>query len=241
LISCLARRAIVPGSDAGSQSRVCAQVSRAVTGGDVRTVGGPAKQTAFGDRCAGEDAERGAEESIQMNKWLGGGVALGLGAAGTLILAGPGSAQAEPLGATIEPATVEQGGTVTLTSVDACVDGGGVPGNLVVDIFFENEEEPFQSDPVDLAAEDPDPEDPSVIESPDGQWALEYTGEAGEPIGTYTYVVTCFADDQTAIGEYAPLVSEVVEATTPTTTPPGPTPPAPAPAPPVSRTPDFTG
>jgi hypothetical protein len=166
-----------------------------------------------------------------MNKWLGGGFAFGFAAIGTLVLAGPGSAQAEPLQATIEPTTVEQGGTVTLTSIDPCVDGEGVPGNLTVDIFFGDEEEPFQSDEFDLTPE----------EDPEGQWALEYTGDPNEEPGIYTYIVTCFGDDQSPIGEYVPLSAETVAAPEPTT-PPGPTPtPTPPPAPPVTRVPNTPG
>jgi hypothetical protein len=178
----------------------------------------------------------------QMNKWLAGGAALGFTAAGSLVLATPGGAQETPpqeLQATIEPTTVPQGGTVTLSSIDNCADAEGTPGSLTVDIFFADEEDPFQSDPFDLVT-GADPNAPDQIESAEGEWAIDYEGVPGEPTGIYTYIVTCFDDAGELVGEYNELAAETVAAPEPTT-PPTQTPPAPAPASPIPREPDPAG
>jgi hypothetical protein len=175
-----------------------------------------------------------------MNKWLRGSVALGLGAAGSIALAGPGSAQTEPLQATIEPASIAPDGTVTISSIDPCFNPDSeVPGTLT---FLVTGPEGIESDldgPEDLQ---PD-EDPEL----NGQWANDIFGEdeVGNPApllpGAYTVQVTCVPDGAAEPAQpYVPLSWTVTEAAPPSTEAPGPAPEAP-PAAPVSQEPNFTG
>ncbi|MGH9210064.1 MAG: hypothetical protein ACRD2C_05210 [Acidimicrobiales bacterium] len=178
-----------------------------------------------------------------MNRWLIGGAVLGCVTAGSVALAGPGSAQSELLEATIEPTTVVLGGTapgnLTVRSVDPCLDPQGVPGTLNVDIFFEGIEEPWGGRDVDLTVDE---------HGPEGQWVIEF-GAPDVLTGIYTYIVTCLPDDPAGepIGEYAPLAVEVVAPTVPTAPPPAPAPTRPPAAPaapaatPIPGDPDFTG
>jgi hypothetical protein len=206
-----------------------------------------------------------------MRRVLVGGIAAGLAGASLMAWSLPASAQEgeEPpmLAATLEPATVATGGTVTVSSVDPC------PGGDVALLAMGPEGWIYEPEP--------EPEALSVVPlAEDGSW----TSDEVIPFAAGAYEVVGLCVDDVAAGEiedspealadiealgdggeeeppaddpiygfYGPLALTVtgMPGTVPPGTPPpapGPgTPPGPAPAPgapvaqPVTAQPDYTG
>lgn len=177
-----------------------------------------------------------------MNRWMSGGVALGIAAAGTLVFAGTGSAQEADLEAGIGPTEIAPDEGTEIFSVDPCLFGEDeTPGRLTFLVTHPDGSTDDLDGPEDLVADPDFPED-------DGHWAftISLVDEAGAPVpfdpGAYSIQVTCTEDqvdpetEPPVVGEYNLLSFTVVEGSEPTTPAPGPT--TPTPAPPVVRTPD---
>jgi hypothetical protein len=131
-----------------------------------------------------------------MKKLLVGGLALGFAGIGTALIAAPGGAQEDPgfdfvenLDANLTPTTVQGGGTVTVTSVDACpgadevvepfthiVWGVGSLGWLNTDTF---EGEVVDEGEAPLNA--------------DGSWTVTLTAPSAP--GDYDFFAVCATDD----------------------------------------------
>lgn len=146
-----------------------------------------------------------------MKKLLAGGLALGFVGVGTALLAAPGGAQEDPgfdfvenLDANLTPTTVAGGGTVTVTSVDACpgadevvepfttvVWGVGSPGWLNTETF---EGEVFDEGEAPLNA--------------DGSWTV--TLQAPSAPGNYDFFAVC-ATDEVSVEEEGAAVAEAAE------------------------------
>lgn len=167
-----------------------------------------------------------------MKKMLGGGLALAFAAAGTMLFASPGGTETNGiLEATISPAEVQQGGSVTVTG-DACDD----PGTVDWAVFLESDPEGANgfAGARDVPAS--------------GGLSVTYTVPRDLDPGTYAIQVTCgpFEEGDTyavqgSVTENAPdgninFRFDVTAAET--TTPPTTAPPA---APAAPGRPAFTG
>jgi hypothetical protein len=180
-----------------------------------------------------------------MNRWMSGGVALGLAAAGTLAFAGPGSAQGIDLRATVDPTSIGPNDTVSIFSNDdsPCLftdeNEEIVPGRLTFLMTHPDGSTDDIGGPEDLVADAANPDG-------NGHWNFEISlvDQDNNPvpfdIGTYTIQVTCTEDqveggpEPEVVDDYNPLTFNVTEAPGEPTEPPA-DPPA---APPVVRTPD---
>jgi hypothetical protein len=157
-------------------------------------------------------------------------ISAGVGAA-VVLVAAPAGAQTEDLPLSVEPTSGPIGTEVTVSGED-CLNEDG-PGEVDVELFFEDEEEPavFPAD--------------EVLE--DGSWSLVLASTEEDPPGIYTFTATCFVPgSEEVIAEYEFVEFELTAPTTAPTTPPtnpstAPPPAQAPPAVPVVDEPDFTG
>jgi hypothetical protein len=151
-------------------------------------------------------------------------ITAGVGAAAVLVAAPAGAQELLPI--TVEPTTGPIGTEVTVSG-EGCLNEDG-PGEVDVQLFFEDEEEPavFPAD--------------EVLE--DGSWSLVLASTEEDPPGIYTFTATCFVPGgEEVIADYDFVEFELTAPPEPPTTPTTPPTPTAPPAVPVVEEPDFTG